>query len=55
MLTLLAVDRKWPWRTSWRASRVSGEAQAVDDVVQAALEELQQVLARHALHADALW
>src|SRR5262249_26076606 len=33
---------------------VGGEPQAVDHVVEAPLEELEEVLARHALHADGL-
>ena len=55
MFTRLPLTRKWPWRTSWRASGVvRGEAQTVDDVVQAPLEQLEQVLARDALQADRL-
>jgi hypothetical protein len=46
MLTFLPLTRKWPCETIWRAWRrgAGGEAGAVDHVVQAALEELQQVV-----------
>ena len=44
----------WPWRTTWRAWRRGGEAQAVDDVVETALELLQQDLAGDALGAAGL-
>ena len=46
MSTFLPLTRKWPWRTSWRACGARGrEAHAVDGVVEAALEQLQQRLA----------
>jgi hypothetical protein len=38
---------QWPWRISWRAwRREAGEAEADQDVVEAPLEQGQQVLAR---------
>ena len=43
---------KWPWRTSWRASaREVAKPMPEHDVVEAPLEQDQQVLARPALHA----
>ena len=52
MSTRLPLTRTWLWRTSWRASRARGrEAQAVHDVVEAALEEAEHLLAGAALAA----
>ena len=46
MLTFLPFTTKWPWRTSWRACDArGGEAEPVDHVVEAPLEQLQQHLA----------
>src|SRR3989337_1117494 len=45
MSTLWPLTLKWPCTTSWRAwRRVGGEPGAVDDVGEAALEQLQQVV-----------
>ena len=46
MSTLRPLTVKWPWRTSCRACGARRrEAEAVGDVVEAALEQLQQRLA----------
>ena len=43
------LTAKWPWLTSWRAwARLRGEAHPEHDVVEAGLEQAQQVLAGHA-------
>ena len=52
MLTRRPLTWKWPWRTSWRdCAREPGEAETVDDVVEARLEHAQKILARGALPA----
>src|ERR1700690_1638373 len=51
----VSVDQEVPGAHELpRLGVVGGDPQPVDYVVEAALEELQQVLARHALHANRL-
>ena len=46
MSTFLPLTAKWPWRTSSRAcGREVRQPQAVDDVVEAPLEQLEEHLA----------
>jgi hypothetical protein len=46
MSTLRPLTVKWPWRASWRACARDGrQAEAVEHVVQAALQQLEQRLA----------
>ena len=55
MLTRLPLTWIRPWLTNWRAcGRVAGPAGAVHDVVEALLEQAQQVLTRRALLAHGL-
>ena len=55
MLTRRPLTLTWPWFTNWRAAnRRRDELAAVDDRVEAALEQADQVLAAVALQADRL-
>ena len=52
MLTVLPLTEKCAWLTSWARLRAgAADAHAVDDVVEAALEQGEHVLTRDALHA----
>ena len=54
MLTFFPFTRMWPCRIIWRAWAREAPNQPVDDVVEAALEDLHQVLARVAGLRDRL-
>ena len=52
MSTFLPLTVKWPWVTSWRAmSRLLAKPGQVHNVVQAALKELEHVVAGPAVLA----
>jgi hypothetical protein len=55
MLMRLPLTVKWPWRTSWRASAwLDEKPNRSGHVVEATLEQHQQVLARDPAHARGL-
>ena len=55
MLTRLPFTWTWPWLTSWRAANTVGdELDAVDDRVEPALQQADQVFAGVALAARGL-